>query len=86
VRAEIVWAALDCPSWFGVAALREWQGMVLLGRLAARIVERPRHGDSCVAIGWPLAVDGRKLRSGSALFADDGRLLGAAEATWIALR
>jgi hypothetical protein len=86
VREEIVWAALDCPSWFGVAAVREFSGLILLGRLAARVVERPRPGDRCVAMGWELATDGRKIRCGSAVVAEDGRLLGVAEATWIQLR
>lgn len=86
VRAEHVWAALDCPSWFGFATHRPSPGMILLGRLAARIHERPRAGDTCVAMGWPIAVEGRKIRCGSAVFAADGRLLGAAEATWIVLR
>jgi hypothetical protein len=37
LRAEIVWAALDCPSWFGMQCFDPVQGSALLGRLAARI-------------------------------------------------
>src|SRR5205814_1047165 len=37
VRPEVVWAALDCPSWFGFYCFTDWRGKALLGRLAARI-------------------------------------------------
>ncbi|HEX6838530.1 MAG TPA: hypothetical protein VF334_18260, partial [Polyangia bacterium] len=46
---------------------------VLLGRLAAHVVERPRVVERCVA-------------QGSALFSDDGALSAVARATWIVLK
>jgi hypothetical protein len=35
-------------------------------------------------LGWPLGEEGRKLYAGTALFGEDGRVLGAGRATWIA--
>ena len=86
VTPEIVWAALDCPSWFGLCCFQEWKGGVLLGRMAARIVARPRVGERLVAAGWFLGRDGRKIHTGSALYAEDGAVRGFARATWIALK
>jgi hypothetical protein len=85
VRPEIVWAALDCPSWFGVACFYPVDGAVLLGRLAARIERRPRAGERCVCVGWFIGRDGRKLHAGSALYAG-GELLAVGRAVWIVLR
>lgn len=86
VQPEIVWAALDCPSWFGILAFEPDARYALLGELAAHIVERPRQGDRCVVLGWAGGRDGRKLRGGTAIYADDGALLASSAATWIELK
>ncbi len=83
VRSEIVWSALDCPSWFGASAFSGYAGSILLGRLTGAVEARPRAGEHCVCIGWPLAEEGRKVHCASALFGEDGRLLARARATWI---
>jgi hypothetical protein len=86
VRPEIVWASLDCPSWFGFNCFHEFEAPVLLGRLSARIDARPRVGDRCICVGWFVGREGRKIHCGSALYAEGGALLAAARATWIALQ
>ena len=83
VRPEVLWGALDCPSWFAHAAFETWEGRPLLGRLAAEIFERPRAGDRLVSVAWPTSRDGRKIYSGAALFTDDGTLLARSRATWL---
>jgi hypothetical protein len=83
VPDAIIWAALDCPSWFAFAAFDAWQGRPLLGRLAAEILARPRAGDHLVSVAQSSSRDGRKVHSGAALFADDGTLLARSRATWI---
>lgn len=83
VRPEFVWAALDCPGFFAVPL---GGALALLGELAARI-ERPlRAGEPCVVTAWALGSEGRKHRSGTALFGADGGLVACAEATWVALK
>src|SRR5690606_17618072 len=52
VQPEIVWAALDCPSWFGILEFEADVRYALLGELAARIAERPLEGSRCVIVGW----------------------------------
>jgi hypothetical protein len=39
--------------------------------------------ERCVVLGWALGRAGRKLRAGTALFGNDGRLCALAEQTWI---
>jgi hypothetical protein len=87
VAPEFVWAALDCPSGFAGAGAQHL-GMsgsetMLLGRMSAHIERRPALGDRCVIVAWPTGRDGRKLFAGSALLSADGKILAAAEATWI---
>jgi hypothetical protein len=83
VRAEHLWAALDCPSYFGMQAVSPARVTALLGRLAAHIHRLPRVGEPCIAAGWLLGRDGRKIHAATAIFSGDGELLGASRATWI---
>jgi hypothetical protein len=45
-----------------------------------------RAGEPHVVLGWRLAVEGRKVLAGSALFTASGQPVAVAEATWIRLR
>ena len=81
VRAEIVWAALDCPAGWAVDDFQR-EG-VLLGQMAATIHARPEPGVAQVVIGWRMDGEGRKRFAGSALYAADGELLAHARSTWI---
>jgi hypothetical protein len=82
VRPELVWAALDCPG--AIAVGFPDRGETLLGRFAVGIDELPVPGERCVVLAWPLGEDGRKLYAATALYADAGRPLARARATWIA--
>ena len=79
VERRHVWAALDCPSYFGL----ENAPVALLGRLTARIDRLPEVGERLVVIGWPMGVDGRKHFAGSALLDEAGDEVAVAAATWI---
>ncbi len=83
VAIEYLWAALDCPGYF---AVREAAGMALLGRLGAVVHRRPAIGERLIVTGWPIALDGRKHRVGTALHDRQGELVAAANATWISLK
>ncbi len=82
VRPEFVWAALDCPSGI-VTDLFGDVGRILLGRLAADLIEPLEAGTTYVATAWPIARDGRKLDTGSALHTADGELCAVGRARWI---
>jgi len=83
VGEPFVWAALDCPS--GWAGDLEDRPMVL-GRITAAVHARPVTGDRCVVVASRLGGEGRKAFTASTAYDGDGRVLGRAEATWIALR
>ena len=87
VAPEFVWAALDCPTGYASVAARHLglsgTETILLGRMAARIDERPKPGDRCILVAWPTGRDGRKLLANSALLTPDGQLLAVARATWL---
>jgi hypothetical protein len=85
VRPEVVWAALDCPS--GIAA-GEAAGLpddtaALLGRMAASVTARPRPGQECRVVAWPVSRNGRRLAAASALLDPDGAVLATARTLWI---
>jgi len=82
VSAEVVWAAIDCPGAFGGGYTT--RGETLLGKMAARIDRLPREGERCVALGFGLGEDGRKLYAGTALLGEAGDVLAVARQTWIA--
>lgn len=85
VQPEIVWAALDCPSWFGIFAFETNAQYALLGELTAHIIERPQERDRCVVLGWSRGRDGRKLHGGTVIYNESGGLLASSAATWIEL-
>lgn len=79
---EAAWAALDCPG--GWSADLVGRPMVL-GRMTAAVDALPRVGDPCVVVGRWLGAERRKTFTASTLYDADGRVLGRAQATWIAL-
>jgi hypothetical protein len=81
VGPEFVWAALDCPGAYATGVIG--RGVVVLGRLTARIQRVPQTDERCVAVGWSLGSDDRKHGAGTALFSASGELLGIARAVWI---
>lgn len=78
VRPEFLWAALDCPGAFAIDA-----EPILLGRMSARILARPRADAPIVVVAWARGRDRRKHFAGSALFTEAGDLLAFSEQTWI---
>jgi hypothetical protein len=77
-RPELVWAVLDCPTYF--AAYRGEEGALsFMARMAARVDAPVRAGEEHVVMAWPIEVDGRKRRAGSAVLDVDGAVLAAAE-------
>ena len=84
VPAELVWAALDCPSGWAVDRFNR-QG-VLLGRIVARLLVPVETGRTYVVMGWPRGAEGRKREAGSAIFTADGEPVAYARSTWIVPR
>jgi hypothetical protein len=87
VREEIVWAALDCPSSFliydGVDERPE--RFYVLGRMTARVDEKPRCGEPHVVQAWSLGSERRKLFACSAICDLSGKVLAVSRSTWIGI-
>jgi hypothetical protein len=82
VAAAAVWAALDCPgAWTALVDGRP----IVLGRMAAHVLDIPVAGEQCVVMGQRLASEGRKTFTLTSVYGQDGRGLGHAAATWIAV-
>ena len=83
VPAEVMWAALDCPSYF---AIPESPGLALLGSICAKVNRLARVGEPLVVFGWHQYSEGRKHMTGSGLATKDGELLAQADCLWIQLK
>lgn len=85
IRAEFIWSALDCPSYFG-AFIDQDNPKALLGKQCLKIVdEHIPVEDEYIITAWPLGQEGRKHYGGTGLFNRAGRCLAIARGTWIML-
>lgn len=82
IGAEAIWAALDCPGFFAWV-IREGRHGALLGTMTGEILRRPKAGEPCIVMAWPLEREGRKELAGVALFSASGELLARAHQVWI---
>jgi hypothetical protein len=84
VAPEQVWAALDCPGGYAIAALAPDIGVQLLGTCAASLKQPLRAGASYIVSSWQLAPpQGRKRFMGVAIHGVTGELMACARQTWI---
>lgn len=84
VSTRIVWAALDCPSYFG-GTLAGYPPYAVLGRLTAKLLKPVEVGRKHVVVGWPVGSDERKWHGGTAIYDDAGDLKAYARATWVVI-
>ena len=83
VATEHVWAALDCPSYFGLGPRPP---MAVLGSLTVTQHAPIRVGDALIVLGWTRGPqEGRRLPAASAITTADGELVASGEATWVEL-
>jgi hypothetical protein len=76
----VAWATLDCPGGWAADFSRN---TIVLGRMTAEVYRRPRAGEPYISVGHLDAQEGRKFLTDTALYAEDGELLGRSEQTWI---
>lgn len=78
----VTWAALDCTGgWAADLAER----MMVLGRMSAEIDALPAIGEEHVVVGQLLGVEGRKSQTATTMYDADGRIVGRARHTWVAV-
>lgn len=80
VRAEFVWAALDCPG--GWTADIEGRPMVL-GTMTAQVDAPVEVGERHVVMGQLLGQEGRRTLTASTVYDSDGRVAGRAAHVWV---
>lgn len=81
--APVVWAALDCPAGIAWTYRLPDAPPMMTGRIAAHIDVPVRAGERYVAMGWPIAQDGRKLHAGTAIVAADGVVRARSLQLWL---
>lgn len=82
--AEVLWAALDCPSASATVPVGGPAHVLATFTVA---IDRPVGvGEPHVVMAWPLGHVGRKRLAGSALVDAAGAVCARAQALWIALR
>jgi hypothetical protein len=87
VKTEILCAALDCPSSFGIleiAANKELEPMVLAS-FTFMLHGGLKAGEQAIVVGWAESRKGRKAFGGSAIYNPSGHCVDQAEALWISL-
>jgi hypothetical protein len=83
IAGRFIWAALDCPSYFGLCEPRP---LALLARITAS-QERPvLPGERLRVTGWELSREGRKHHSASVIHDEAGSLVALARALWIEVK
>lgn len=80
VPLRIVSAALDCPSAFPALAPGE---QALLASMTFGVNRLPTVGEHLVVIGWTRSIEGRKLRTSSAVTTADGDTVAKADTLWV---
>jgi hypothetical protein len=80
VRAEFMWAALDCPGFYAASADSR---LMLLAEFTAHVDRRLHIDQPCCIVGWSISSSGRKHEVGTALYDHDGEQCARARALWI---
>ncbi len=80
VRQEFIWAALDCPSYFG---LRRTDLLCLLGRMSAHIDGPIKASQRYRVAGWRTGGTGRKHLGAAAIYDDSGTALAWSDTLWV---
>lgn len=84
VREEIVWAVLDCPTYFAVHP--DQMRLSFLVRQSVELRAPIAVGVEHVVIAWPSEADGRKRTAGAAVFSAAGEVLAVGEALLVEAR
>jgi len=80
VDTVYLWGALDCAGGFSFP--HPESGTILLGELSVKVLEPVPVGARYVVIGWELEHEGRRHRTGTALFSESGTCHGVGLGVW----
>jgi hypothetical protein len=80
VKPEFIWSVLDCPGYY--ASFTDLRP-ALMGEFTVHIDRLVHKDEACVIIGWPILIEGRKHKVGTALFDEKGERCALGVATWV---
>ena len=80
VAERFIWAALDCPSYFG---LGEPRPLALLARMTASIERPVIPGERLRVTGWEVEREGRKHHAATVIHDEAGEVVALARNLWI---
>jgi hypothetical protein len=83
VDERYLWAALDCPSYFGVCEPRP---LALLARLSTEIRRPVSPGERLTITGWELSREGRKHWAATVIHDQAGEVAALAKALWVEVK
>ena len=78
-----MWAALDCPSFFGLCDPRP---LALLARISARIDRPVIPGERLRITGWEQSREGRKHHAATVIHDEAGEVVALSKALWVEIR
>ena len=81
IDPKIVWAALDCPSFFGTGV--PYDQHFLLGQMTGDVPSEIPADRRYIVYGWSRGAKGRKYFTGAALADDQGHIWATAEHIWL---
>lgn len=85
VRDAATWGALDCPG--GFAAVMDQPRLIVLSKISARVLQRPRVGEDCTVVSWRLQKMSRAFKVMTSVFNSQTKQpLAIAESLWLAPR
>lgn len=84
VDPVLVWAALDCPSFFGLKV--PYDKLFLLAEMSAKLDHPVPGNEPLIVYGWGRAIEGRKHYAGAAIATAAGVVLAHAQHLWIEAR
>jgi len=83
VKPEFIWSVLDCPGYY--ASFTDLHP-ALLGEFSVHIDRSVHVDEACIILSWPILVEGRKHKVGTALFDEKGERCAVGIATWVETR
>ena len=83
VQPEFIWAALDCPGYFGLNL--EPERLCFLSEISAVILKDVPGDQLLMVYGWKRGHEDRQFYAGSAIADAEGTIYAHSEQTWVVL-
>ena len=83
IEERYMWAALDCPSYFGLCDPRP---LALLAKISARIDRPVTPGERLRITGWELSREGRKHQAATVIHDEAGEVVALSKALWVEIK